>query len=91
MKKQTIQVRRYQAGQTQYGSEGIGKITGDFGRFDVVETVKLACRSEAIGNFNPIFCRYKGKRTLVHSDAGDLSDPLRRDETYLETLFITVD
>ena len=46
--------------------------------------------AECIGNFNPLFCRYRRKRCLVHSDAGDLSDPFRRDETYLATLYITV-
>jgi hypothetical protein len=88
--KQTIQVRRYKPGQTKNGSEGIGKITGDFGQYDMVETISRKCWAEQIGNFNPIFCRYKGKRTLVHSDAGDLSDPFRRDETYKETLFIEI-
>jgi hypothetical protein len=88
--KHTIQVRRYQAGQTKHGSEHIGAITGNFGKFDVVETVKLTLWAEQIGNFNPIFCKYKCKRTLVHSDDGDLSDPFRREESYAKTLFISI-
>lgn len=39
--------------------------------------------TENIGNFNPIFCRYRGKKYLVESFEGDLSDPFRRDETYI--------
>ena len=88
--KHTIQVRRYQAGQTNHGSERIGAITGDYGKFDVVETVKLTLRAEQIGNFNPLFCQYKGKCTLVHSDDGDLSDPFRRKESYAKSLFISI-
>jgi hypothetical protein len=90
VKKQTIQVRRYEPGQTDHGGEAIGKITGDFGKHEVVETIKCKCWAESIGNFSPIFCRYKNKRTLVHSDEGDLSDPFRATEDYLKTLFITV-
>lgn len=90
MKKQTIQVRRYGPDQTSHGGEVIGKITGNFGRHEVVETITRKCWAESIGNFNPIFCRYKNKRTLVHSDEGDLSDPFRATEDYLKTLFIAV-
>lgn len=53
-------------------------------------TIKRQLRAEAIGNFNPIFCTYQGKRCLVQSDEGDLSDPFRRDDSYLKKLFITV-
>ena len=90
MKKQTIQVRRYEPGQTKDGCDSVGAITGNFGRHEVVETITRKCWAESIGNFNPIFCRYKYKRTLVHSDDGDLSDPFRATEDYLKTLFITV-
>ncbi len=45
---------------------------------------------EQIGNFNPMFCRYLGKRTLVKSSEGDLSDPFRRNKRYLASLFIEV-
>lgn len=88
--KQSIQVRQYFPGQTQYGSESLGPITGDFGRFTIKETVKRTLQAEQIGNFNPLFCRYANNpRVLVHSEAGDLSDPFRRDESYTQTLFIT--
>lgn len=57
----------------------------------VVETVNVALRAEAIGNFNPIFCTYKGDdRHLVKSDEGDLSDPFRRTEQHLDTLHIII-
>lgn len=49
----------------------------------VVETIHSVLRAEQIGNFNPLFCRYKGKkRCLVESDDGDVSDPFRRSESY---------
>ena len=86
--KHSIQVRRYKNGQTHYGSETIGRITGDFGNFEVIGTIKRQIRAEQIGNFNPLFCTYKGKKSLVFSDDGDLSDPFRREESYLKTLFI---
>ncbi len=76
--KQTIEVRQYAAGRTHHTSD----------QFNVVETITRKPWFEAIGNFNPMFCRYKGKRTLVHSQQGDMSDPFRRSETYLKTLFI---
>ena len=78
--KQSIQVRRYPEGQTHHSTDN----------YVVVETITRKPWVEAIGNFNPIFCRYQGKRTLVHSDKGDLSDPFRREGSYLETLFIEV-
>ena len=52
--------------------------------------IKRVLRAECIGNFNPIFCTYKGKRTLVESRAGDISDPFRRNESYLSSLFIVI-
>lgn len=58
------------------------------GSYAVVENITRKPWMEAIGNFNPMFCRYNGKRTLVHSDEGDLSDPFRREEGYLKCLFI---
>ena len=56
----------------------------------VLGTIDRVLRAEMIGNFNPIFCTYHGKEHLVHSEAGDLSDPFRRDNTYAETLFIKI-
>ena len=55
-----------------------------------IETIKRKLWAECIGNFNPIFCRYKGERYLVKSLNGDLSDPFRREEGYLKTLYIEV-
>ena len=56
-----------------------------------IATIKRVLRAEQIGNFNPIFCTYKNKRHLVQSLEGDLSDPFRRDETYLQTLYIEIE
>lgn len=89
-KKYTIQVRKYLAGQTPHGSSSIGAITGNYGKFEMVATVTRTIRAEQIGNFSPIFCTYKGKRTLVNSEAGDLSDPFRRTENYVKTFFIVI-
>ncbi len=76
MDKQTVNV--HEKG-TAYGSPG-----------QHVETIKRKLWGEPFGNFNPIFCRYKGRRYLVHSMAGDLSDPFRRDESYLTNLYIEI-
>jgi hypothetical protein len=56
----------------------------------VIEEVQRVLWAEAIGNFNPLFCRYKGKRTLVQSEEGNISDPFRRRESYLTSLYIEV-
>jgi len=56
----------------------------------ILDTIHRKIWAESIGNFNPLFCTYKGKRTLLHSDEGDLSDPLRRDDTYKRSLYIKV-
>lgn len=73
-KKFTIQVREYKLNDNS---------------FEIKETIQRVLRSEQIGNFNPIFCTHKGnKRILVHSEAGDLSDPFRRSKEYADTLFI---
>jgi len=88
-KRYSIQVRKYLEGQTSHGSEYIGKITGDYGKFEIVETVTRVLRAEQIGNFNPLFCTYAGNnRVLVQSDEGDLSDPFRRSESYSRSFFI---
>ncbi len=89
-KKYSIQVRRYTDGQTDYGSESIGAITGNYGKHEVVETIQRSPRAEQIGNFNPLFVTYKGKRTLLHSDEGDLSDPFRREESYAKSFYIKI-
>ncbi len=77
-KKYTIQVRRYQ--RDEYGSRTT---------HEVIDTIKRTLRAECIGNFNPLFCTYKGNnRCLVDSDKGDLSDPFRREDNYAECLYI---
>lgn len=57
---------------------------------DLLDVRERKLFAEQCGNFNPIFCRYKGKRCLVHAVEGDLSDPFRREESYLSTLYIEV-
>lgn len=76
-KKHQIQVRRYTEGDHYIG-----------GKFEIVETITRKPWAENIGNFNPLFCRYKGERYQIHSDAGDVSDPFRREESYAESFFI---
>ena len=56
----------------------------------IINTITRKIRSEAIGNFCPIFCTYLGKQMLVKSEQGDLSDPFRRRESYAQSLFIEV-
>lgn len=88
MKKHTIQIRRYHPGQSPSGGPTLGPITGDYGRFELVETVQRTIRREQIGNFCPMFATYQKAEHLVHSDEGDLSDPFRAEEYYLNRLFI---
>ena len=47
----------------------------------LIKTIQRKIWGEAIGNFNPIFCRYNYKRCLVQSKSQDLSDPFRRTES----------
>jgi hypothetical protein len=75
-----IQVRKYAAGENHHSTD----------KFELVEVVTCRVWAEQIGNFNPLFCRYKGKRIMVHSDAGDLSDPFQRTEDYAKTFFIEI-
>ncbi len=55
-----------------------------------VETIERVLTGKAIGNFNPLFCRYNKEDYLVHSDEGDLSDSFRREESYAECLYIKI-
>jgi hypothetical protein len=57
----------------------------------LITTIKRKIWAEAIGNFNPIFCRYQNKHKLVLSDEGDISDPFRREVSYLNSLYIEID
>lgn len=50
---------------------------------ETVEVIERVLRAEAIGNFVPVFCTYKGKKELVSSKCGDLSDPFRVTVDYL--------
>jgi hypothetical protein len=55
----------------------------------IIEVITRKLYAEQIGNYNPIFCRYKNNsRNLVKSDEGDLSDPFRRNDKYLNSLYI---
>jgi len=75
--KQIVQVRVKGA---RYGEPGA-----------VIKTIKRKVWLECIGNFNPMFCRYNKKRCLVNSLDGDISDPFRREKSYLRTLYIEVE
>ena len=65
---------------SEYGSPG-----------ELIEIIHRKPWMEQIGNFNPVFCRYKGKRTLVQSLKGDISDPFRRTAEYLDRLYIEIE
>jgi len=54
----------------------------------VIKTIARKIWAEQCGNFNPVFCRYQYQRYLVKSEEGDISDPFRRDESYLNSLYI---
>ena len=57
---------------------------------ELVEVIKRVLVGEEIGNFNPLFCEYNGKKHLVPSTYGDLSDPFRREEEYSTNLFVEI-
>ncbi len=75
MNRQSVQVRI----KRTYGNPGV-----------LLGTIKRILKAKDCGNFNPIFCIYHGKEHLVSSFDGDLSDPFRRTESYLKTLYIEV-
>ena len=57
----------------------------------IIRSVFRNVYAEQIGNFNPLFCRYENNpRVLVKSEEGDISDPFRREGSYLATLYIEV-
>ena len=68
------------------------RAAGEHGRYGepgpVLATIRRVIRAEQIGNFNPLFCTYKGRRELVYSLEGDVSDPFRREESYADTFYI---
>jgi hypothetical protein len=80
MKKQNIQVRNYNG--KRYAFPAVAP--------EILEIISRRVYAMACGNFNPIYCRYNRKTYLVHSEAGDISDPFRADVSYLETLFIDI-
>lgn len=57
---------------------------------EFIKTINRKVWIECFGNFNPMYCRYQGKKQLVQSRDGDLSDPLRRTDEYMKTLFIEI-
>ena len=57
----------------------------------LVEVIQRKVWLESIGNFCPLFCRYKGKRVLVQSHDGDVSDPCRVTAVYLNSLYIEIE
>jgi hypothetical protein len=76
MKKVKIEVH---AQGSSYGQPG-----------PLIEVIERRAWAKCIGNFNPVFCRYKREVHLVHSMEGDLSDPFRVNESYLKSLYIEV-
>lgn len=79
MKKHTIQVRKY--------NRRNGYLFGDKPE-STIETIERKVACYPLGNFNRMACRYKGQTFIVHSEAGDIGDPFRANESYLQTLFI---
>ena len=57
----------------------------------VIARVQRQIHTEQMGNFSPVFCTYQGKSRLVKSRSGDISDPFRKEDSYLDSLFIEVD
>jgi hypothetical protein len=78
MKKQNIEVRNYNG--KRYAFPAVTP--------EILGVVSRRIYSMSCGNFNPVYCRYQRKTYLVHSEAGDISDPFRSDSSYLKTLFI---
>lgn len=56
----------------------------------LIEVIERVLRGEMIGNFNPMFCTYKGEKHLVQSLHGDLSDPFRRTDEYGTSLYVEI-
>lgn len=61
------------------------------GKNQVKEIIYRKVWTEAIGNFQPVFCRYMNARHLVQSDELHLDDPLRCNKSdHIDHLFIRV-
>ncbi len=81
-KKHQIEVREYRNGTSKYSIKP---------EFVIVEVINRVIFAEQIGNFNPIFCRYRNNpRKQISSDMGDVSDPFRVSPDYANHLFITI-
>ena len=76
-KPQTIEVRR-------------GTTDEYKGPYEVVKTIKRKVYVDQVGNFNRFACRFNRRTYCVNSDAGDIGDPFRADESYLKTLYIDI-
>ena len=76
--KQQQSIRVCKTGAS-YGSAG-----------ELIEIIKRVIRAEQFGNFNPIYCTYKGQQKLVKSEHGDLSDPFSLTADYLTSLYIEI-
>ena len=58
---------------------------------NLVEIIHRVVWCEAVGNFTPVYCRYKNKVHLVKSSLSDLSDPFRcNDYNHEDKLFIQI-
>ena len=57
----------------------------------IIDFIERVLYMDSVGNFNRIACRYKKRTHLVHSEAGDLGDPFRMDESYFNSLYIYTD
>ena len=57
---------------------------------ELIKTIYRTLHFKSIGNFNPAFCTYNKKRLSVSSKEGDLSDPFRREKSYLNSLYIEI-
>jgi hypothetical protein len=66
------------------------RLTSGDSKAKVIAVIKRKIWAEVIGNFNPIFCRYKLKRTQVHADGVDISDPFRMTDDQLQKPYISV-
>lgn len=55
---------------------------------EATEIIQRKIYSDSVGNFIRCACRYKGQTFIVNSDEGDLGDPFRANDTYLDSLFI---
>ncbi len=55
------------------------------------ELIRRKLHVDQVGNFNRIACRYRKQTFLVHSELGDLGDPFRANQSYLDSLYIESD